>query len=298
MDAILKKMKEKEPSLSENLSDAVSGRILTPIGVNKIIEGLKSQGKIQRPEDGLVLCKAIENKEKIKDEISSTLLQLAEAPDGSRAALIFNTGANDMHLSPLLFEKRGGKIRIANLDSVGENEMYRALTAMKITMALKDMELEGLDIELYEVSFSRQRDSVNCPIFSIRDVVAFSKQEDFFSIVECEDSEGLEGISACYKITSLPPSIMKVTQSLSQLEEYIERNDATDGIIHRHRRKVGCDEAIEEIEETLQQNVERHCFYSVDDRGDSKLRNMLIQNRFNKYLGILVRETLRESTAQ
>ena len=108
-----------------------------------------------------------------------------------------------------------------------------------------------------------------------------------------KEGAGVENLSF-YSIKLLPPSMMKVTQSVSQVTEYSEKSDSKGEVIHKHRKKGEGRQVFEEIEETLEENVQRHCFYSVDDE-ESKLRNMLIQHRFNKYLGILVRDSLQES---
>lgn len=120
------------------------------------------------------------------------------------------------HYSPLILEKQGAVIKAFNSDSVHTGRM--PFTEM-IIQKLADLKF----MELYVVpkAEERQHDFFSCPIFSIGDISAaltiMSRGESFFDYLLSLGTP--QKVQDVYEVHSLPIEMMKMTQSLSRIQQ-------------------------------------------------------------------------------
>ena len=154
---------------------------------------------------------------------------------------------DDPHLSPIFILKTGSTVQILSSDSKGHEisskarvyDMCKALEIIKNKFCFKEKYFENL--EIFSCKLQRQKDIVSCPIFSILDLKNLVERHredgdtifDFFKsctstrliMHEMMDDSDLK----LSEIGLLPPEMMKVTQSYSDLKTYASHSPELTG---------------------------------------------------------------------
>ncbi len=190
-------------------------------------------------------------------------------PDNSRP---------DRHVMPLILRKIEGKIEILCTDSVGREE---GGWIESLTTFLKE---KGICGDSYNLNIRRQRDPDNCAIFVISDICQYvslkNKNIDLFSFAKEERLLVEKSDLTIYDFKTLPPQMMKLTQSFSQIREYAQQNPTL------AKRSVK-----QKSPENLENNIGRHSFFagSVEN---PQLINSRSDIKWARYCAILIKNNL------
>ena len=149
------------------------------------------------------------------------------------------------HITPVLIEIND-KFNICILDSVGSDQsggvsgigstqykisqkesikglmfsqnIYNAIQAVRY-------EIPEFEPKIYVSTIRRQHDKNNCVVFSLHDVKIFFKEGNYFETLELTgELEPDELDENLYRIHNLRPSHMALTQSLTFINTYLEKN--------------------------------------------------------------------------
>ena len=139
----------------------------------------------------------------------------------------------------------------------------------------KEPEIDFKIKRLFLSSLSRQKDSINCSIFAIRDSVFFanSKKQShsipFFDLME----EKLSDVSTqkiYLKFEDLPPNLLKMTQSATTIKNYIEKKG--DLLLTTKKNEIGT----ESLNDYLVRHEKDGYHQAIKRRGD-KYRTIIIE---------------------
>lgn len=181
--------------------------------INKVLDNIR-QNKEYFKTIPCEACTIDEIDKKLTDSIKNGLEKCS-----------FIVQRSDLHSSPVFINKnQDGSYNIFITDSFG-NGTYNA-QLLKIIKNMIDKD-DSLKIKIYCSGFKRQHGDYGCEIFSIRDAICWSKNYDKTaewilknSEITVDSKSGVE----YYKITSLPPQMMKLTQSIKDIQAYDIKN--------------------------------------------------------------------------
>ena len=173
--------------------------------------------------------------------------ELLDAPEGTmRGWVVWNDRVSrndDPHVTPVFVIKVCGKLHVFLFDSLG-HEFAKERAKRRISPALETLIARFRDIPelvsrlaIYSYKSARQRSDYGCSIFSILDlknllerhssggetiVDFYAAQESFrwprLAIHELERNTALP----VFEIDLLPPEMMKVTESLARIDQYVQ----------------------------------------------------------------------------
>ena len=147
-------------------------------------------------------------------------------------ALLYFGSRKCGHFSPLVLERRGAQIHIVNTDSVHSAALDFAGIILQEIHSLPF----ASEIRVHMSEVARQYDDESCLVFSIEDlkeaISSFQRKESFLDSFLPQGEASLVGSSHQYTPLSFPPSLLKMTQSLSRIEAIAE------GALLRRRRGV------------------------------------------------------------
>jgi hypothetical protein len=191
------------------------------------------------------------------------------------------------HVMPLILRRTHNEIEILCTDSIG-----RVSTGwmVKLTRFLKAQFIteKKVPIKLYTLSIMRQRDSENCAIFAIDDICHYftlkHKGFDLFAFVKKQahliDTSSCNDPLTVYDFELLPPSMMKLTQSIEQIKTYMENNPEFSKEIIKAKNQ-----------EILVDNLNRYCFMS--EYNDQKvLFNCHAKIKGARYAAMLIKNRI------
>lgn len=234
---------------------------LTPKGIRAVLDHLQAKGSIAK-EFSCFVCENV-----LPDGVTTIQKKVEEAHCTRFSIIVRHPGAS--HVTPILLEKVDGKWRALVTDSVGTgNSTYSSTIELMLKVAIPD-------VMIYPFKVRRQSAPVGCPIFAILDVAQFSKTPDIMKFAMAHVSEKKQ------EVTELPPKMMRPTQSLNRLMEYIgEEGSGEEG-----KAKMGEKRAV--IEESLM----KHVVEVLTSKGKKDI-NGLALHRFNKYSQMLVSDVV------
>ncbi len=166
------------------------------------------------------------------------------------------------HYSPLIFEKDKDTLKILISDSLSADEDEEDEEEEDCAIAiLKSCEKLPFKNEIYFFSEQRQFDSFSCPIFTIKDIFAaisiYEKKEQRFIEFLKNNSTITLGIlsqSNVHKISVPPPSMMKLTQSMSKISGLAQ------SVLYKRNKEL-----------TLNEYIEENSFYLEKENSGSKI---------------------------
>ena len=255
-DFVISKLEMIFPKIGDYVEKREEGRVLSTEGLQKVFDRIKKT----RP---WVVETMITKKGK---EFLGKLREIQETDKDVEFGIIFYDG---VHFRPFYICKREGGIEILCTDSLGSEE------ARTMGFSADDMLERFPGAMVHSLSTKRQFDDTNCPIFSLRDIVQISRYQlkgnDIFKYVqqhELEESQGRDRI-----FDSLPPALMKITQSMRKLGSY------------------------QESVELLKGKPGKRYLRDVSVKGERKLGNAYAQDKFAKYERFLIVAAIHEGIA-
>ncbi len=232
---VLTRILTVHPDLHPYFSETDEDPIITPLGVGKILTFFESDYGFPK---GALSSKTIEELPKILDEI---ILSLDDKI--VKGFVISNPPIDlDPHLTPLFIVKNGTRVNIFISDSRGHNPACRSekpylCESLKTLIQYCEDHPQYWDkLSVYSYIGIRQRDYVSCPVFSIFDLKALLERYlceaedifDFFKRISSPKSISSEVSSISelpiFEVDTLPPEMMKITQSYSQIRDYCSKS--------------------------------------------------------------------------
>ena len=141
-----------------------------------------------------------------------------------------------MHTSPVLIEKTAEGYHCIITDSLGAGNNYGWVLASALNKYLIGLN-QSYQILSY-IGLCRQSAPTNCPIFSLRDIVQFSKDPSLFERYRLSAEQCLQKHVDPHVLffEQLSPAMMKTTQSLTKIQGYdaAHSNTAVLDSIRRH----------------------------------------------------------------
>lgn len=266
-------------------------QILGTGGLNVMIEHLKA--KESGANINCFVCNNLQDLEKM-------LAAIKDSSFTGKISLLVRSAAQETdpadreyhHVTPVLIERQKGEggeftTKTMIMDSVGSQKVlalakmpeFRNFEAMPVLRGsytqhvynrMREIIPEGL---VYTCESKRQIDSTNCPIFSLNDVKQFFKNERFFEDVDRYGGlQEVNGDSLTKQVTNLPPENMKLTQSMTQLNNYLEGIDPDTVKWFATKPRP--------LKQSIAKSSRRD--YSTD-----KLMNQKAADRFAKYLHVI-----------
>lgn len=158
-----------------------------------------------------------------REELKARILEKAEAGESTqffivRLPLIPGSGKG-LHFSTVYMEKKKDGVEGYNFlvsDSMGEGDFSQSLTSAIYNSSLKDK-------TIYFLTSQRQRDGYSCFAFCMNDILKISKLIRGGSDLFQELREGMNtsrGNSGFVYVDYMPPEMMMIDQSVSELEDY------------------------------------------------------------------------------
>lgn len=259
----------------EHLSD---NGILGHKGIELMIQYLKEKKSLPE-EDFVTVC---QDRNRFQEALSK-LAGDQNLPDGYTHSFVvtkFNENPYGLpaHVTPVLVRKNGNKWDILITDSTTDRENVNSpkSSCQPIQEIIHNLEQTGKFPvrHLHMNTFWRQSDSVSCPIFTLRDIVFFHRNGDtFLNQLHTQADE-----KKIHLFTHLSPELMKMTQSLRDLDPYLRSEKD-----HKMTRRKT------QTEETFIENLNRHVKETPSGR-----RNMMATERAEKYQKLMI-ERLRET---
>jgi hypothetical protein len=289
---VINQLREMFPEIKTYIDN--NPQILTPKGVGFVINHLKEKGSLND-----VPCHVCAHHNEFKMKVQETIAQFEKnaknVPEGQKPGVMSCTFVlthqqapftrlSGPHNTPVLLQRDSEGVWTAVIsDSMGKgNEWYNHLAKISLEDAFKAAEPSlGLDIYSFN-GCNRQTDSSNCPIFSIRDVVQFSKNakeivgwiKDKGNPEFCPPPFAPSKIKE-YKFNTLPPYMMKTTQSFSAIQAYEGKN------AEKLPSGNTVSESLREKHKVIA--VERDGTPSLDKNGQPKHQNFKVGGLFMKY---------------
>lgn len=234
---------------------------LRPDGIRAILAHLQAKGSVAK-EFSCSVCESVLNgadviKEKVKEANSTRFSVIVRHPGSS-------------HVTPILLEKVEGKWRALVTDSMGtKNSTYNDMIKSMLEVAIPG-------VMVYPFKMQRQSASAGCPLFAILDIAQFSKTPDLMKFAMDHFSEKEQ------EVTELPPKMMRPTQSLSRLTEYmVDKGSGKEGMEKMRERRAA-----------IEGSLLKHVVKLLTSKGLSKEQNALALHRFNKYSQMLVSDVI------
>lgn len=234
-------------------------------GLEILVQYLKDKKSIEKNQD-IIVCSNLND---FKNQLDQ--LDYSSSKKSSYYFVIPDENSNSKergsHLTPVVVTKGEKGWDFIMTDSIGSISCYQKISEIILKIIEKGQPLH----RIYECSVKRQNDHTNCPVFTLRDLVYFCNNEKKLIEVLNLEAIGSQKNEYNFIFNELPPELMKTTQSMSTINNYINnKNEAT--VSSKKRGK-----------ETLKVSVERH---------ESDNQNNLIQKRFEKYKFIILNKFL------
>lgn len=145
--------------------------------------------------------------------------------------------------------------------------------------------------EIFASTTQRQHDETNCPIFAMLDLAYFSKNPSIMGYVQDNSMKSNLGKMAVHYVDSLPPPMMKATQSLTTLAAYHKTAKAKEADM-----STGPDSARGsargDARAALEETVKGYTVEVLSARGVKENHNVLALKTFFRCSGILVAEAM------
>jgi hypothetical protein len=213
--------------------------VLTTIGVALILGNMDSE---QAKSEKDVPVYVLDNLKGLKN----ILTILSESDSFEPFSLIVpemnSQGHPGLHKTPLHFSRSSdGTMEVIITDSKGKGGRY----SEEITLFLKSIsdELERktkkpFKLNIFDLVIDRQRDSVNCPIFSLEDAKDFCKKdirEDLMEGSVPSEAESLSPHINYRHIKKIPKELLKRAQSFTEIDKLLgdQITRDVDGTVHR-----------------------------------------------------------------
>ncbi|MCE5316048.1 MAG: hypothetical protein LLG04_01620 [Parachlamydia sp.] len=233
----LKLLQEIYPDINKFCLDKGDGhRLLSPLGVEVMLETLKQKGKLHDIPTHLCLA---------PEQAIGHLEQLANGAPGEKMSLVMryddgvnqsNEAVESIHYFAVIAEKSDQGLRIAITDSFSSNH-YRSEVVDGIQERFTNL---GIPCKVFvpkivrhpetgrEITFRRQSDSYSCPIFALRDISQFSQHPEILDEIESHASppETDDNVQVV-PFERVPKALMKATQSLTKLADYDDKSVTT-----------------------------------------------------------------------
>lgn len=228
-------------------------------------------------------CIVCEDMKALQDRINEFKKMGKEAP--KNISFIVRPDVDSHHVTPIFLEKvvegENIKYKCVIMDSNGsEGTVLGSLSVRMLT--------NNKDFILYCFKQRRQTDETSCPILAIRDIIEISKSpKDFMEIVESSSVKKDEEIR---EFTKLPIAMMKVTQSITTLENYLNLHygdkDAS------FLSKTGPKSFKKEFTDREEGTRSRHISIVHSKTGGSKPGNVYTANKVKLYELMLIFELI------
>lgn len=234
------------------MKDGIERQVLAPSGIQLIVDHLKNKGSLSL--DCHVHASFSEMKENLKNQIEAFMTNPGEhqccflvRQEGSgiylpsffnkEGAISIGMWPEGTHITPVYVQKTAeGLFKVIISDSVGLEGAYSTSLAKMINETFKEVFPDSDPAKLYIFKPKRQHSPTNCGIFSIRDVVQFSKhREEIMKWIEEHQTEEIDDEFANYiPVESFPPFMMKTTQSLNTIQQYEKKEKTTVNLNQKH----------------------------------------------------------------
>jgi hypothetical protein len=303
---VINRLREMFPEIGKYIVQNTYNQhqILTPEGVGFVINYLKKKGSLNE-----VPCHVCADYGAFEMKVQETIAHAKNVLEGQEPGVMSCTfiltsknppqglgipGLGDAHNTPVLLQRDTKGVWTAVIsDSVGESGMYNGIAKMSLERAFKEafkMDEPSPDLDIYNFNgCDRQTDSSNCPIFSIRDVVQFSKNAkeivdwikdngnpEFYQPYQPDQPLDAPSKIKEYKFNTLPPYMMKTTQSFSAIQAYEGKNaeklpsgnTVSESLTEKNHKVIAFD---------------RDGTPSLDKNGQPKHQNFKVGGLFMKY---------------
>ena len=190
------------------------------------------------------------------------------------------------HYIPIYIHKEADKYEIYIIDSLGRSGWDEIVLSSLDDQRFK---MFNENTTVYTCGVQRQFAGKGCAVFSLRTLVEIVRKPNEFINLAKENSEKLNGYRKNHfspqqnLFNMLPASMMKPTQSLSKISEFIKNQKSSCGQLPTRKTVSGF--------ETLQENIERHT------SKESKPRNTHALTRLEKYTKIALTRMIKTQTS-
>jgi len=236
-----------------------------------------------------------ERKHIIMSDLKDEIAKIAQSEEEHlRVNLLVSRNSEDAfdpHLFPLFVEKRGQKLFLAITDSRGSDQDSTPLDYI-------EKELGNQNLTIYHHPIARQHDHFSCPVFSELDVFNVAELElsaafnffDFLAENATFDKTTNEGKHTLYKISSLPPTLMKVTQSFTQLTTHLGQSPSPElpSVRRTSFSKIFISRPSDN--RALEASVNKTTFYNREGRPE----NHYIQRKWLRFVHLIALRTLKD----
>ena len=214
---------------------------LSPAGVKAIVAQLRSDGSLN------CNCIVCDSEKDFEHQIRKQLKKMESAEGVSKCAfIVYNKTAH--HFTPVYIEKKGDRYEAVVTDSIGREakEADQFDLTDTITAPINAVLSAGLQKALPSKNWHiysymgkyRQRDVVNCPIFSIRDVVKLAHSSEAL-MAWIRGQPRLQGSSDRISyIEELPVELMKTTQGTKRMADRASRTQEGDPQVQLRSRET------------------------------------------------------------
>jgi hypothetical protein len=162
-------------------------------------------------------CTVYENPDGFLATVEKLATQKEEVPPQTFITQCPASGSITNHMTPFYCERsQEGHLRLVWTDSLGG---FGGLSD-KLEQLVKKLKEKNVVLEIAIFTALRQRDEHNCAVFCIHDVMQLSKNQHTISRLFSELVRKSDSAMKFFEI--LPVDFMLPTQSLSQIEKYME----------------------------------------------------------------------------
>lgn len=261
--------------------DNIMRGFLSPEGIRLIVDELKSQGEFNNIN--CIICDSIKDgAEKIRNFVK----QENQAAKG--CCFIVRTRdefhPESLHVQPIYIERQGDGFDCIILDSTGAkggestsaSDRYPYSHSFKIPDYLGN---ENLLVKFFHYNVRRQIDGSNCPIFSIRDVLAITRDPDAIMSLVRKTAKVVKRFPLDennFIFDLLPPNLMLPTQSSTTLTNYFTE----------YRTRSGKDDAKLTHSKITQHTVKRVVLIKGQDSKQTPgelSQNVYVERKYRKY---------------
>jgi hypothetical protein len=287
-------MLASRPKLKE-LNLTAMDNILSVGGLNLMIEQLKSKPGME--DAHCFVCESVDDLQDCMEALKGSSFE-GKVAFFVRSANFRDSELTPHHVTPVLVEKKGGETSVMIMDSLGNksgiqgkkdkegfefvkkgamagNKFFVHMYANNVYMKL--VESQTPDMKIYVANRERQKDTTNCPIFSLNDVKMFFKNKEFFE--ELDQFGGIvefEGDPDVRMVANLPPESMKVAQSFTEIDKYLDENDPSGK--SSWFKAEGAPRERADLDTSLAKGTRA---------SSGKKVNMKAEDRFHKYLHVM-----------
>jgi hypothetical protein len=238
-------------------------RIISPKGMEALVAVMREEKKL--PFDVLV-CGNLGKLTSLLEDIRGDIENFEE---GKRFGAIVRSSST-FHLTPILIEKREGRLHVFISDSLGDRSFGKDAYYNRILDCVSATLPDAL---VFVSNVQRQVDSSNCPVFSMRDLIQLAEMPDIFTKLtdegQLEADETKSGFPYS-KVNVLPAKMMKMAQSSSKLDTYMRE--------HPLKRTASLQKAREGIVKVEGKNLSQFVVRKYLKYENEIIRRVLIDN--------------------